>query len=150
MWYNKIVNDLSEIAPFINYYEHEYNQAKLEVPIRGNLEKNIKELPAFTEIRFSQMEEIEAVLRYLEIQMRKVRKDKYVEYETYQKALSSREIDKYVDGSDEVVDFACIINEVALIRNKFQSIFKGFEQKGFMLGHIQRLRSAGLEDVDVG
>lgn len=150
MWYGKVTSDLGQLPAFLSHYEHEYDQAKKEVPIQGNLERNIKELPAYTEIRFSQLQEIEAVLRFLEIKMRGVRKEKYVEYETYQKALSSTQIEKYIDGDDDVVDFACMINEVALIRNKFQSVFKGFEQKGYMMGNIQRLRTAGLEDIELG
>ena len=54
-----------------------------------------------------------------------------------------------MDGEDEVVDFETIINEVALLRNKWLGIMKGLESKNFMLGHVVRLRTAGMEDVQV-
>jgi NOL1/NOP2/fmu family ribosome biogenesis protein len=69
--------------------------------------------------------------------------------ENYPRALSSRDAEKYVDGEDEVVDFETIINEVALLRNKWLGIMKGLDSKQWMTGHIVRLRTAGMEDVQV-
>jgi len=149
MWYGKITEDMGQIPSFINYYEKELEQARYEVAVKGNVEKNLKELPANTEVRFSQLQEIEAVLNFLNIQMRKLRKEKFVEYERYQKALSSREVEKYVDGEDDVVDLEMIINEVALLRNRYLAVMKGFDSKNWMLGHVVRLRSVGLEDVEL-
>jgi len=63
--------------------------------------------------------------------------------------LTSRDAEKYVDGEDEVVDFETLINEVALLRNRWLGIMKGLEAKQWQLGHITRLRTAGMEDVSV-
>ena len=148
MWYNKIVQDLGNIPAFINYYEDELVEAKQDCGVRGNLEKNIAALPGLTEHRFNQLQEIEAVLNYLNIQLRKIRKKHFQKYlENYNRALTSRDAEKYVDGEDEVIDFETIINEVALIRNKWLGLMKGLESKNFMLGHVSRLRTAGMEDV---
>ena len=54
-----------------------------------------------------------------------------------------------MDGEDEVIEFETLINEVALLRNRYLGILKGMESKNFMLGHIVRLRAAGMEDVQV-
>jgi hypothetical protein len=54
-----------------------------------------------------------------------------------------------VDGEDEVIEFETLINEVALLRNRFLGILKGMESKNFMLGHVVRLRAAGMEDIQV-
>jgi hypothetical protein len=148
MWYNKVVADLGNIPAFINYYEDELVEAKFDCGVKGNLEKNIASLPGLTEHRFNQLQEIEAVLNYLNIQLRKIRKKHFQKYlEGYARALTSRDAEKYVDGEDEVVDFETIINEVALIRNKWLGLLKGLESKNFMLGHVARLRTAGMEDV---
>ena len=148
MWYNRIVADLSEIPAFIDYYEGELTQAKHDVAIRGNVEKAVSGLPGVTEHRFNQLQEIEAVLNYLNIQLRKIRRKHFQKYlEAYQRALTSRDAEKYVDGEDEVIDFETIINEVALLRNKWLGVMKGLESKNFMLGHVVRLRTAGMEDV---
>ncbi len=70
--------------------------------------------------------------------------------EAYNRALTSRDAEKYVDGEDEVVDFETLINEVALLRNRWLGIMKALESKNFMLGHIVRLRAAGMEDITIG
>jgi len=150
MWYNKVVGDLSKIPDFIAHFEAELQQAKKECAVGGYVERNIKELPGLTEHRFNQLQEIEAVLNYLNIQLRKIRRKHFQKYlEGYARALSSRDAEKYVDGEDEVIDFETIINEVALLRNKFLGVMKGFDSKNFMMGHIVRLRTAGMEDVQV-
>jgi len=148
MWYNRIVQNLGEIPNFIDYYENELIAAKQDCAVKGNLERNIASLPGVTEHRFNQLQEIEAVLNFLNIQLRKIRRRHFQKYlEAYARALTSRDAEKYVDGEDEVIDFETIINEVALIRNKWLGLLKGIESKNFMLGHVARLRTAGMEDV---
>lgn len=150
MWYNRIVSNLGVIADFIAHYEHELSQAKNECRISGIVEKNIKELPGITEHRFNQLQEIEAVLHYLNIQLRKIRRKHFQKYlESYARALTSRDAEKYVDGEDEVIDFETIINEVALLRNRWLGIMKGLETKQWQMGHIVKLRTAGMEDISV-
>ena len=148
MWYNRVVANLGEIPDFINYYENELLTAKYDCSIKGNVEKNIAALPGVTEHRFNQLQEIEAVLEYLNIQLRRIRKKHFQKYlENYNRALTSRDAEKYVDGEDEVIDFETIINEVALVRNKWLGLIKGLESKSFSMGHITRLRTAGMEDI---
>jgi uncharacterized protein YfdQ (DUF2303 family) len=147
-WYAQIIADNSKIIEFLDYCDEQLLEAKRDVIIHGVVEKNITALPGVTEHRFNQLQEIEAVLRYLEIQLRKLRRKHFQKYlETYARALTSRDAEKYVDGEDEVCDQEAIINEVALRRNKWMGIMKGLESKNFMLGHVVRLRAAGMEDV---
>ena len=147
-WYTRISQDISVIPDFITYYENELSQAKSEVKIYGNVEKNIANLPGITEHRFNQLQEIEAVLNYMNIQLRKIRRKHFQKYlEAYNRALTSRDAEKYVDGEQEVIDYETIINEVALLRNKWLGIMKGLDSKNFMLGHVVRLRAAGMEDI---
>jgi hypothetical protein len=150
MWYSKVVADLSNIPDFIAYYERELEDAKRDVRIGGLVEKNITALPGITEHRFNQLQEIEAILNHLNIQLRKIRRRYFQKYlEGYQRALTSRDAEKYVDGEDEVIDFETIINEVALLRNRWLGIMKGLDSKSWMSGHIVRLRTAGMEDIQV-
>jgi hypothetical protein len=150
MFYNKIVANLGEIPNFITYYENELLDAKADIKIRGNVEKALSNLPGETEHRFNQLQEIEAVLEHLNIQLRKIRQKHYKKYlEAYARALTSRDAEKYAEAEDEVIDMETIINEVALLRNKWLGVMKGIESKNFMLGHVVRLRTAGMEDITV-
>ena len=150
MWYSRVVADLAAIPDFIAHYENELNSAKAECRIGGLVERNIKELPGITEHRFNQLQEIEAVLNLLNIRLRKIRRRYFQKYlEAYARALTSRDAEKYVDGEDEVIDFETIINEVALLRNRWLGIMKGLDTKQWQMGHIVRLRTAGMEDIQV-
>jgi hypothetical protein len=150
MWYSKVVANLGAIPDFIAHYEAELEDAKRDCRIGGLVEKSITALPGITEHRFNQLQEIEAVLNYLNIQLRKIRRRHFQKYlEGYQRMLSSRDAEKYVDGEDEVIDFETIINEVALLRNRWLGIMKGLDTKQWQMGHIVRLRTAGMEDIQV-
>lgn len=150
MWYSKVVADLSNLPDFISHYELELTDAKRDCRVGGLVEKNITALPGITEHRLNQLQEIEAVLNYLNIQLRKIRRKHFQKYlEGYARMLSSRDAEKYVDGEEEVIEFETLINEVALLRNRYLGILKGMESKNFMLGHIVRLRAAGMEDIQV-
>ena len=147
-WYTKVSTDLSVIPDFIAHYDNELISAKNDVKIYGNLEKNISALPGITEHRFNQLQEIEAVLNYLNIRLRKIRRTHFQKYlEAYNRVLTSRDAEKYVDGEEEVIDFETIINEVALLRNRWLGVLKGLDAKQWQMGHIVRLRTAGMEDV---
>lgn len=150
-WYNVISSDMSEIINFMAYYEKQHEQAKNELSLKGKtLEIHAAELPGLVEFRYNQLQEIEAVLEYLNIKLRKERSIEFKRFlESYNKSLSSRDAEKYVDGVDSIVELTLIINEVALLRNKFLGITKGFETKNFMAGHIIKLRIAGLDDASV-
>jgi hypothetical protein len=150
-WLTRISQDESVIPDFISHYEAELGSARAEIKIHGNLERNAANLPGITENRFNQLQEIEAVLNHLNIRVRKIRRKHFQKYlEAYNRVLTSRDAEKYVDGEDEVVNFDFLINEVALLRNKWLGIMKAVESKNFMLGHVVRLRTAGMEDVSIG
>lgn len=149
-WYSKVTNNISYLPDFIDYYNHELIKAKAECGVKGIVEKNISALPGITEHRFNQLQEIEAVLNYMNIQLRKIRRRHFQKYlENYQRALTSRDAEKYVDGEDDVIDYETLINEVALLRNQWLGIMKGLDTKQWQLGHIVKLRTAGMEDISI-
>ena len=150
-WYTRVSQNLAVIPDFISHFENELLSAKQEVKVYGNVEKNIAAIPGVTEHRFNQLQEIEAVLNYLNIKLRQIRRKHFQKYlEAYNRALTSRDAEKYAEGEDEVIDMEVLINEVAYLRNKFLGIMKALESKNFMLGHIVRLRAAGMEDITIG
>lgn len=150
-WYYKVSADLSHVPAFIDHFEKELDTARLELSLKGkSLERHAGELPGLVEQRFSQLQEIEAVLEYLNIKLKQERSAEFKKFlEAYQKTLSSRDAEKYVDGVTSIVDTTLLINEVALLRNKFLGISRGFDAKNFMTGHIIKLRVAGLDDASL-
>lgn len=149
-WYTKITQNLANLPDFVSYFEAELDSAKLETSIKGVIEKNIAALPGITEQRFNQLQTIEAVLAYLNVQLRKTRSLAFRKYlENYNRALTSRDAERYCDAEPDVIDMETLVNEVALLRNKWLGVIKALESKNFMLGHVVRLRTAGMEDASI-
>ena len=149
-WYSRVSADISNVPDCIVWYEDQLENAKMECGLKGNLEKNASALPGIVEKRFGQLQEIEAILEYLNIELRRTRTKFFKKYlENYQRALSSRDVERYVDGEADVVDMEKIINEFALLRNKWLGILKGLDQKQWQITNITKLRVAGLEDASI-
>lgn len=150
-WYYRVTGNMSLIPDFIDHYEAELVSARKELSLKGiSLERHAAELPGLVEQRFAQLQEIEAVLEFLNIQLRKDRSIEFKRFlEAYNKALSSRDAEKYVDGVSSIIDTTLLVNEVALLRNKYLGISKGMEAKNYMMSNIIKLRVAGLDDAGV-
>ena len=147
-WYSEVSRDVGKIPEAIRHYESELIDARKEVKLAGNVEKASAALPGLVEHRFNQLQEIEAILNYMNIELRRLRSSYFKKYlENYQRALSSRDVEKYVDGEADVVDYEKIINEFALLRNKWLGVLKALDQKQWQITNIVKLRVAGMEDA---
>ena len=147
-WYTKVAKDISNIPDAIAYFEDELQAARTDARIAGNIEKAAASMPGVVEQRFAQLQEIEAILEYLNIELRRLKSQMFRKYlETYQRALSSRDCEKFVEGEADVVDYEKIINEFALLRNKWLGITKALDIKQWQLSNIIKLRVAGMEDA---
>ena len=149
-WYSEVSRDVSKITDAIAHFESELQDARQEVKLKGNVERAAAEMPGIVEHRFNQLQEIEAILNYLNIELRRLRSSFFKKYlENYQRALSSRDVEKYVDGEADVVDYEKIINEFALLRNKWLGLLKGLDQKQWQITNVVKLRVAGMEDASL-
>jgi len=149
-FYSEVARDVSKIPEAIKHFEQELLDARTEVKLKGNVERAAAEMPGIVEHRFNQLQEIEAILHYLNIELRRLRSSFFKKYlENYQRALSSRDVEKYVDGEADVVDYEKIINEFALLRNKWLGLLKGLDQKQWQITNVVKLRVAGMEDASL-
>ncbi len=149
-WYSKVTSDLANVIGAIAYFEQQIAEAQFECSMKGNLEKQSRDMPGIVEHRFNQLQELEAILEHLNTEMRKTRSRKFRQFlENYNRALTSRDAEKFVDGEQEVVDLQYIINDFSLVRNKFMGIIKALETKQFQINNVVKLRAAGLEDISL-
>ena len=147
-WYTDIAKDISNIPPAVLFFEDELNAARKECMLTGNVERAAASMPGIVEHRFSQLQEIEAILEYLNIELRRLKSTFFRKYlEHYNRDLSSRDCDRFVEGEADVVDMEKIINEFALLRNKWLGITKALDQKQWQITNIIKLRVAGMEDA---
>ena len=149
-WYAKVSKDIAHLPSCLDHFYNELEDARKEVKIYGNVEKASASLPGIVEHRFNQLQEMEAILEYLNIELRRIRSKAFRKYlENYQRALSSRDCEKYVEGEADVVDMEKIINEFAMLRNQWLGIIKALDQKQWQITNIIKLRVAGLEDISL-
>jgi len=150
-WYRRVSDDVSTLPDAISYFEAELVSARMETSLKGNLESNARLMPGVVEHRFNQLQEVEAILEWLNIQLRKKRSEVFKKFiENYNRALSSRDAEKYVDGDAEVYQWQLLINEFAMIRNKYLGLMKAIDAKQFQINNITKLRVAGMEDTTLG
>ena len=152
MWYSKVVKDLSQLPDCMIHFDAELAEARLtDLTLRGKrLEQFSAEIPGIVEQRYNQLQEIEAILEYLNIELRRIKTAAFRKYmEHHDRALSSRDADKYAEGNEDVVDMAILINEFALLRNKWIGLHKALEAKNFQLNNIVKLRAAGIDDATI-
>lgn len=151
-WYRKVVEGLDNLPDCMDHFYTELEWAKKnDLSLKGRRLENLSaELPGVVEQRYNQLQEIEAILEYLNVELRKIRSDKFRQFlEKHNRALSSRDAEKYVDGDSDVVNMAVIINEFALLRNQWHGLLKAIETKNFQVNNIVKLRVAGLDDATV-
>ena len=149
-WYQTVVNDMSSLPDCIDHFEDQLAEAKSEIKFQGSIEKASSAIPAIVQTRFSQLQETEAILEHLNIHLRKLRAQTFRKFlENYQRALTSRDAQAYVDGEQVVVDQTELVNEFGLLRNQFLGVLKALEAKQFQINNIVKLRVAGLEDSEI-
>lgn len=149
-WLYQVRNDINKLVDAIDYYDREIQEAKKEVSLRGSVEKHSRDMPGHVEHRFSQLQEIEAILEYLNIELKRMRSQKFRKFlEHYNRALSSRDAEKYIDSEQDIVDMHHLINEFAMVRNKMQGIIKSLDQKSFSINNLVKLRAAGFDDLNL-
>ena len=149
-WYARVSKDIAHLPGCLDHFYTELEEARKEVKVHGNVERASASLPGIVEHRFNQLQEIEAILEYLNIELRRIRSKSFKKFlENYQRALSSRDCEKYVEGEADVVDMEKIINEFAMLRNQWLGIIKGLDIKGYQINNIIKLLTAGLEDITI-
>lgn len=150
VWFNKVSSDISNVPDAVKFFTKELADAKFEVKLKGSIEKASAALPGNVEFRFNQLQEIEAILEYLNIALRKERSRTIRNFmEHYNREISVREAEKWIDGEDNIVVLSELVNEMAFIRNQYLGIMKALEVQGFQINNLVKLRTAGLEDYSV-
>lgn len=145
-----IKKDESKLSEVLEYFNQEYESGREEIKIKGNLSQSMTQLPALYEIRFAQLQELEAILAFYNNKLNGIKGSLYREFqEKSKRSLTSTDLKQYVEGDVKTLAIQTIINEIALVRNKFVSLTKGFETKNYMLTNLTKLHIAGLDSVEL-
>lgn len=152
-WYKKIFNsdcNIDIISESLDYFVRELEISKEEIKCTGRVEILAAQLPNYVENRWIQLQELESILKLIEkkrnIEHTAVYK-KLMDQE--QRRLNTTDLERYADNNQDVAAYDLIILEVARVRNMFLGRFKALETKNWMIGHIAKLKVAGMEMAEV-
>ena len=148
-WVKTIKDDATKVNEALEYYGNEYLEARKELNDKGkHLQQVQLELPSLFEIRYAQLQELEAIMEFFDIKVKGLRSNLYQKLmNNSQRALTSNDIKQYIDGDKNIMDLQLIINDIALVRNKFISITKALDIKNWQLSNITKALCAGLNDI---
>jgi hypothetical protein len=152
-WYRAISSAKDFYVPLgdaIVYFQDEYLKAKAELkPKRGILMTELSlNIPGMVEYRYGQLQELEAILLFLNIQYDiKKGNAKRNFLENYNRTLTDRQVDTMANIDPDVIIIREFINETALVRNQFLGVSKGLEYLHFQMGNLTKLKIAGFDDA---
>lgn len=148
--YQIVKKDENKLTEVLAYFNSEYEEARAELKLSGKLEKYISQISANFEYRYSQLQELEAILEHFNIKLKSIKSKKYQQLiNSSARALSQSDLRQYIEGDEQVVAVQTVINEIALVRNKFISLSKGFETQNWQLSNLTKLYAAGLDDIRI-
>lgn len=143
-----IKKDETKLPEILNYFEDEYIKGKEEIKVTGGMLDNLSAISSQYEVRYSQWQELEAILNHYSNKLSGIKGGLYKDLQEHSKRqLTSTDIKQYVESDAKVLAMQSIINEITLVRNKFISLSKGFEVKQYMLSNITKWQCAGLDNT---
>lgn len=146
-WISIIEKDLTKLDDFITEYEKHLDDAKKDIEIGSNIINEARKLPQIVDFNYGKFQEVQAIYEIFDIELKKVRSRWHRHYLTnFAQKLTSRDVERFVDGEPEVVDVMIQKNRVNLLRDKFASITKGLEYKHYQITNIVKLKAAGIDD----
>lgn len=149
-WFTTLNRDPKRLDDFLKEYNAFYEEARKDIVIGKSIMGESTKIPAQFEMRFAQFEDLNSVVGLFEAKLKALRSAHVRKYtEHYDRNLSSRDIDRYIDGEVDVVDMSLELHRVIMLRNKFAGITKALESKQYQISNIVRLKVAGLDDSEI-
>lgn len=151
-WFQRISSNpsnLESLVEAIAYFEREYQDGLADLKMDGkHIWTESKKLPGFMAYRYGQYRELQAIVDYLDIRIRRAVKDAMKNiWDTYNKTMSERMVEKWAENDEDVTSLKLIRIEFNLLFEKFAGLTKGMEQLHFQIGHLVKMREAGIEDA---
>lgn len=139
---------LNDILPILPKYEKMVEEADENFNLAGKkLEKVAMELPKLQTKYSRALKDMKGLVEWLNtVKDKRIAKAWKKFTEGYSVKLGPNDIKQYVGGDKEIIEINQIIIEVELVKQHLESVVEGFEQMGWMVGHVTKLRVAELHE----
>lgn len=137
------------LPDIIANYESELVEAKENLIIKGKtLEKANFENPTWQLYYDQRRVELHTLLKYLDGLVASARGKLFRSYtETYQRDISDRAKDQYINNEPAYLDMYEIYLEIKDVHDRYQAICDAYKSRGYALNNITKIRVASLEDA---
>lgn len=150
---DKKATDLKErfknLPTILAAYEDELEHAEQDLVIKGkSLEVANRENPSLYSYYDQRRMELKTLVDYMDNQVQRTRGRLFKTFtENFNRDLSDRAKDKYIDGEQAYLDIYEIYLEVKEIYNQYESIVEALKLRGYALKNITEIRVHNLENV---
>jgi len=139
----------TKLPEIIANYETELLEAEKNLIIKGKtLEKANVENPTWQLYYDQRRIELYTLVKYIEGLVASVRGKLFRSYtETYQRDISDRAKDQYINNEPAYLSMQEIYLEVKDIHDRYQAVCDAYKSRGYALNNITKIRVASLEDA---
>jgi len=143
----KLIDDLPDLYA---RWDEIYEEGKSLTKVSGVLAVEAAELPAHIGYYGEVWKEIHNIKRRVDSEVKKKRGELFRFYSTeYGKALSSRDVEQYINSDKEFYELSQNLHDVSYWEGKFDALLQGFSSKNWMIGHITKLELAGMDGIEI-
>ncbi len=149
----RLGKDYKNLPDILAEYEKglEEEIVKPKLNIKGkNLEAANAEHAGWQLYYESRRADLHALAKYFEARTAAARGKLFKKYtETYNRTLSDRQKDKYIDNDEQYLSQYEIYLEIKEVYEKYEAVCNAFQSRGYALNNITKIRVASLEDVNI-
>jgi len=136
------------IIPMMEKFDSEIAKAEPLFKLEGRKVIDIaRDLPYHQQHYSELAQEAKALVKWLENHRAKIEARLTRNYLNGQRAYGARETSTLINGEREMVEHNQLVIEAQLCLQKLDAIVESFQQMGWMVGHITKLRVAELQSV---
>lgn len=147
----RLGEDYKNLPSILAEYEAglDEEEIKSRLNIKGkNLEGANAEHAGWQLYYDSRRADLHALVKYFEARTAAARGKLFRKYtETYNRELSDRQKDKYIDNDEQYLTQYEVYLEIKEVYEKYESVCEAFRSRGYSLNNITKIRVASLEDV---
>lgn len=152
-WYRRITqagsNEFAVLGQALTFFDEEYDNVSAYLDTSGRITSTSQKIGGWMAYTYGLLQELEAILEWANIRhTRALAAARKHFLESYPRQLTDSQSKAYAEADTDVVNWKELINDIALIRNRYIGLTKGLEALHFQLTNISRLHAAGLEDAE--
>jgi len=147
----RLGKDYKNLPDILAEYEKGLEEVEARIKIKGkNLEAANAEQAAWQLYYNSRRADLYTLVKWFEVKTSAARGKLFKKFtETYNRELSDRQKDKYIDNEEQYLKQYQIYLEIKDVYEQYEAACDAYRSRGYALNNITKIRVASLEDVNI-